>query len=582
MRIRRRDAAFLVTSLVTSLFAAAGASADDAKSGGGLVGWVENTQGAPLSGAVVSLFGRGIRGGSLVTLTDSAGQFALPSLPPGSYTLRAVSNGHQPAPARQITVLPNHESLFTVALTPDDPSSGTTAEEASAAVSTREWRWLVRHRRRSALEATEHTASTTGSRTATAEGPTPSDHPLADLAGSLEFLAAPLVLANGSETPALDPGANIGALRLGGHFDDGGSWSLGGLLAENTNTTWRMAAEFVLQPMEGHTLEAGAGFGTRDLRFGGSDTPASALDARSLGAIFVKDNWTANERVSGTMGVRYSFVGLLADRNYVDPFASLSIQPDRKTRLRAAVGSHTLAPGGDLLTVSTISSAPALVLARLDDAVQAERALRLDLSADRTLDETTSVGAFSYYEDVRDQMLNAYEGDTRARSLRITNVGAFVARGVGVSVNRAFGNSVRSSFSYSYGHCTREGAVVGPAMALGLPGPQGSASNFHDFVARVETLIDATDTRLAAYFRLNSLRPVDADPRATHSSALTTRFDVQLTQGLPFLQSLTRADWEVLVSVRNLSYETAEAGVLDELAVLRPPKRVLGGVSVRF
>jgi hypothetical protein len=95
-------------------------------------------------------------------------------------------------------------------------------------------------------------------------------------------------------------------------------------------------------------------------------------------------------------------------------------------------------------------------------------------------------------------------------------------------------------------------------------------------------MIDATDTRLAAYCRLNSLQAADGESRSSQSPVLTKRFDVQLTQGLPFLQSLTRADWEVLLSVRNLSYETSDAGALDELAVVRPPNRVLGGVSVRF
>ncbi len=89
------------------------------------MGFVENTHGLPVSGAVVSLFGRGIRGGSLVTMTDSAGQFALPSLPAGSYTLRALGTGHQPAAARKVTVLPNQESLFTVSLAPEDSEAAT-------------------------------------------------------------------------------------------------------------------------------------------------------------------------------------------------------------------------------------------------------------------------------------------------------------------------------------------------------------------------------------------------------------------------------------------------------------------------
>jgi hypothetical protein len=135
---------------------------------------------------------------------------------------------------------------------------------------------------------------------------------------------------------------------------------------------------------------------------------------------------------------------------------------------------------------------------------------------------------------------------------------------------------VQTSVAYTYGLSERNAAIE-PSL-----GGSYHFARFHDVVAHVETLIDATDTRVAAYCRLNSLRPADCEPLAGHSAPLTTRFDVQVTQGLPFLQSLTRAEWEVLFSVRNLSYETSEAGTLDELAVLRPPNRVLGGVSVRF
>ena len=69
--------------------------------GGELLGWVEDTQGTPVAGAVISIFGRGLARGGLVTLSDDTGHFVLPSLPPGSYTLRALRAGHAPAAARQ-------------------------------------------------------------------------------------------------------------------------------------------------------------------------------------------------------------------------------------------------------------------------------------------------------------------------------------------------------------------------------------------------------------------------------------------------------------------------------------------------
>jgi len=102
-------------------------------------------------------------------------------------------------------------------------------------------------------------------------------------------------------------------------------------------------------------------------------------------------------------------------------------------------------------------------------------------------------------------------------------------------------------------------------------------------VARLETVIDRSDTRLAALCRLSAL--ADDRVQAAHAAARTTnaaRFDLQLTQGLPFLQPLTRADWEILLAVRNMFYEASQSGFLDELAVQDPPTRVVGGISVRF
>jgi hypothetical protein len=569
MRFRRQHGVFLLATLAARV-AAAGEPA-----GSGLVGLVESTQGAPVSGAVISLFGRGIRGGSLVTLTDSAGQFALPSLPAGSYTLRAIGNGHQPAAARQVTVLPNQESLFTVSLAPEGKEDGfapAADSDPGATVAPREWRWLVRHRKRSVLEASDHSA-TVAPAVASAVAPTP-DRWLTDLVGSVAFLSAPFGVA--SDSDLLLDGSNMGAVKLGGRFEGGGTWNLGGLLAESSSTTWRMAAEFILQPADGHTLETGAGFGTRDLRLGAKGPEGGALDTRSLGAIFVKDTWTASDRVTTDLGVRYSFVGFIENHNYLDPFATVAVNLGRHTTLRGSVATHTLAPGGDLLTVATLSSSPELGLARIDDGVRAERAVRIDFSAERSLGSTATIGAFSFSEDVRDQMLYSYEGDARARMLRISNIGAVLVRGIGVTASRRFGPNVQTSVAYTYGRSNRDAGIE---FGIGLP---YRVARFHDLVARVETMIDATDTRLAAYCRLNSLQAADGESRSSQSPVLTKRFDVQLTQGLPFLQSLTRADWEVLLSVRNLSYETSDAGALDELAVVRPPNRVLGGVSVRF
>jgi hypothetical protein len=126
--------------------------------------------------------------------------------------------------------------------------------------------------------------------------------------------------------------------------------------------------------------------------------------------------------------------------------------------------------------------------------------------------------------------------------------------------------------TYTYGHAWRPESAGAPTLLAFREG------DFHDLAARVETMIEGTDTRVIAFCRVNRL----ASPELRPGGMTNTRFDVQVSQGLPFLGAITRADWDVLVAVRNLFYEASEGGVLDEMAVAHPPKRVLGGISVRF
>ena len=553
--------------------------------GGGLVGWVEDTRGTPVSGVVISLFGKGVDAAGLVTLSDSAGRFFLPSLPAGSYTLRALAAGHLPAPARQVTVLPDRDSTFTVSLTPlkGDPAAPV-ADAASApaddpgADATAELRWLLRHKRRSVLEDQGQTVPSD----AVADGAAGSVHLaswLGDLGGSVEVMANPAGVGVGSGPPGVQSPESFSVLRLNGRMGAGGSWSLGGLVADSESTSWRAAAEFIIEPGGGHEIQAGSGYGTRLFQPLVSGNGEGRLDNRTVGAIFVQDRWQATENVAYTAGARFSYIGFLTDRNHMDPFAAVELKRDDRTRVRGTVASRTLVPGGDLLTLSVVGSAPAMAFAVMDDQLRAERSMHYELAVDQALGAAT-VSARTFYEGVDDQLVNAFSGPSEARALRIINGGALATRGMGLTVARRFGDAFSGSLSYTYGHSwRREPAVVEEAGVL----PDLFAyhdADFHDLVTRVETFIDCTDTRVIAFYRLNSLSPEVEGKKA--SAVANTRFDVQVRQGLPFLGTLTRADWEFLLAVRNLFYETGEGAILDEVAVLNPPKRVLGGISVRF
>ncbi len=581
---RHRGAALIAGALL-----APGALAAAEKEGGGLLGWVESTQGVPVAGALVSVFGKGIRGGSLVTLSDSSGQFFLPSLPAGSYTLRALGNGHQPAPAQTITVLPHQDSVFTVSLQPvggkaeaeraDDSTSSATAEDEAR----RELRWLVRHKRRSVLEDRSQEPP------AGSEGPSEAAPARADLAdtvapylpsvaGTFEVVTTPALIGeDGALSLAGGVPTSQGVLKLHGKMADFGEWKLGGLVTESEGTAWRMAAEFMLTPGGGHEIQTGAGYGTRYLRPHLGEGPAAPLDTRSVGSLFARDSWRMGESWTASFGGRYSYVGFLQDGNSVDGFAALERAVGRHGRIHGSFAVKTVAPGGDLLTLSSLASAPVLTLAHLDDSLHAERTSRYELGLDRSFGQAT-IGAFIFREGVRDQLVNV-QGRQANDTLRILNGGGLAVEAVGLTLARRFGNAMSGSLAYSYGRAWRGGVPGGLLADVAGFSAAFREAGYHDLVARVETFIDLTDTRLTAYYRINTLDPEGESGARPVTNA---RFDIRLTQGLPFLQPITRADWEFLVAVRNLFYEDFEGGALDEMAALHAPKRVMGGFAVKF
>jgi hypothetical protein len=561
-------------AVVASVFAhplvCAEAQADE---GGGLVGWVESSRGAPVAGAVVSIFGKGIRGGSLLTQADNEGQFVLPSLPAGSYTLRAIGTGHRPSAAQHITVLPNRDALSTLSLTPvgEEPAEEVASPDALSE-GEREWRWLVRHKRRSVLETAGHDVQREAGTPAPAHPQAASLASLGLVDGSMELAATGGGARSLADAAGTGMPGGVGSLRLRGRLADGVRWSLGGLVAESEGRAWRTAAAFVLEPGGGHDVELGAGYGAGDMRAtltGGEPEPN-----RAVGAVFVRDRWQLGERLTATTGARYTYIGFLPDSHHADAVLQIELRGDAQTLVRGSVTARTLTPGGDLLTLSTVAASPAITWARLEEGLRPASTLRYEVGVDRGLG-SARVGAYVFDETTRDLLLTTFDGPTPY----VRNAGGLGTRGFGVTVGRRFGGVVDGSVTYTFG----QGRRSGPARFADVAVTSFDAAEFHDLVARLETIIDWSDTRVAARCRLNTLTDDrGASLAGTPRTSTATRFDVQLTQGLPFLQPLTRADWELLVAVRNMFYEASQGGFLDELAVQDPPTRVVGGISVRF
>jgi len=546
-----------------------------AADGGGVVGWVEDARGLPVAGALVSLFGKGLNGGGLITVSDTSGRFMLPALPAGSYTVRAL--GETGATSRRVTVLPGRDSIFTLSFAPQPDHGDIEDTLVSVSPTERELRWLLRHKKRSVLEAEGSTPRTDDGASAprSAELLGSLVPWLPELAGSVQWTASSALPTTSRQeqgrTDAATP--SLGALSLQGRLGDG-HWNLSGLLADADSGAFRVAAEFQLEPGGGQELRAGAGYGSWLLQ--PLALPASrSNDGRTVGALFLQDSWHVSDRLTADAGARYTYIGFLQDRNAVSPSASLEYRAGRRTRLRASSSARTLIPGGDILTLSTLATTPAMAIALVGDSVRPERILRHEFGVEHRV-RSSRFGVFAFREGVRDRLVNLIDPhDTR--SLRILNARGVVVDGAGVSYEQHVGSGFSGGITYTYGRSRPgEASVLAPGGVLGT-----ADGTFQDVVVRAEALLDSTGTRVTAYYRINALRP-QAEGLGNPGAQVSQRFDVQLVQVVPFLRSMTRAEWEVLLAFRNLFYEPAEAATLDEIAVVNPPTRVVGGISVRF
>jgi hypothetical protein len=217
-----------------------------------------------------------------------------------------------------------------------------------------------------------------------------------------------------------------------------------------------------------------------------------------------------------------------------------------------------------------------------------ERVEHLEIAMEREWAGDFVVGLRAFRQHVDDQIVTLFGGglpgkaDATLGHYYVASGGDFESRGWGVSVSRDLTDGFRASIDYTQADSRWVGASP-DAYALGIAAAsvvRDGRERIHDLTTTVATVVPIVDTRVFVAYKLNS-GFVAHDP--TNASARPgTRFEVQVNQALPFM-NFTSAHWEMLVAVRNLFRDDVlDSSVYDELLVVRPPKRVIGGVTVKF
>jgi hypothetical protein len=591
--------------------------------GGSIDGIVSDDRGGPLPGAMVSALGATIA----MTVTDTHGRFSLQKLPAGDYTLRAhlagfaassranVHVGFTPSPMHRLQLRRIDVPVATAGRTADTITArpilaagfGLPAiemPEATAADdddhSHTDTAWRLRHLTRSILKSSANTVVFAG------DEPSASDDPLfgraapgvGSVAGSLfadlPFTGEVNLLTTGAFGPSdLFSGdilpRGVAYLAIGSPMP-AGDWALRAAMSEGDLSSWIVAGSFVSRRDGVHSYDLGLSYSTQEYQGGNPLALAAVSDgSRNVGEVYALDRWTVSPGVSFEYGGRYARYDYLAQPGLFSPRAGLTLEPTDKTRITAVLAQRMIAPGAEEFLAPAVAG-PWLPPERtfsplLGNDLRVERARYLDVLFEHDLNRTFAIGVRRFFQGVDNQAVTIFgmESPSGTRSVGhyyVATAGSVDTQGWGVRLSSADSNRVSGSVDYTrtHGRWNSAGDLAEATPWLARL-TRAQDEDIHDLTTSIRTSIPETATRVFVLYKLNS-----GYARRTGSlseTGLDGRFDVQVNQALPF--GLGGTKWEVLIGVRNLFRDPNDlASIYDELLVVRPPKRVVGGFLVKF
>lgn len=607
---------------------------------GRLLGMVTDDAGAPFQAMLVSASGPA---GTAVAECDADGRFEFRDLRPGIYLLRAHAAGFSTADRHVVEIKPGLSTLRSVRLSrvsvevsaasrmltagvvsgfgpgvssswlsetpelaqPDsEPGASDLVDRPSPAPHDHtEKAWRLRRARRSVLKDQAGAIQLAGA----GDRFVPDDdfaalpgHPQSDLldgfalSGQFHLLTRATIDSPTSPWSVNQLPGQVAYVALGAPVGEYG-WGIRGAVTAGDSGSWVLASSYSTDASSDHSFELGASYSKQRAADGDFDlTPdefsgQNLYASREVGSIKADGLWTVSPRLVVGYGATVAHYGYLSDGRVLSPRAQLVVEPVSRTRVRAAVIRHMLAPGAEefLPPTSGVWLPPERTFAplSLSAPLQVEETRHFEVALERDVGRDSVVGVRRFYQEVSNQMVTMFGVRPTSTSSAtdyyyLANAPGLNAQGWGVSFSHAVAGRVHGVVDYSV---TR--AQWAPWTVAGLsPETVGvlrtGAEQFHDVTTSIEAEIPETATRVFVLARVNTAYA--RSEAVSLASGLDTRFAFRVQQTLPFAP-FGGSDWEVLVDVRSLFREqVAGASVYDELLVVRPPKQFVGGLIVHF
>lgn len=593
---------------------------------GGIFGSVEDEKGAPVAGATVTAVGTT----TTVVTTDRDGRFELRALSPGPYLVRARLSGFIAPRGQIVEVRPSGRATSSIALRRAVVAETTTplpvlaagagavpesVPQPSAAVDDSgnagnddhsEMAWRLRHARRSVLKDLTMPGGLLGDDEFVGRpgllDRAESASRLATNFGAAPFSGQVNLLTTGAfDSPQQFFTSNsfshsIAYLELGAPVGEHADWTARAALTQGAIASWIVAGNYAIRAPARHRYDIGLSYSTQRYAGGTFSGERGVTDgSRNAGELSAFDTFSITPNVTLTYGGRYARYDYLDGENLFSPRVALTVEPLEHFRVSGVLSRRAVAPGAEefiprmddgiwLPPQRTFSS---LVLTQ---PLAAERSTHMEVAVERDVAlATITVRAFRQH--VADQLLTLFGLDLPGTPAAVGHyvlmtAGDAKASGVSAGLRAAFARRVRGAVEYSVTNARLGSSEDRSTVTLLAPSAiRPDPDRVHDLAASIETEVPETATRVVVFYRVSNgfARPgVGATIGETDRPVLDSRFDVQVRQSLPFMD-FSSAKWEMLVAVRNFFRETApDQSIYDELLVVRPPKRIVGGLTLKF
>jgi hypothetical protein len=604
---------------------------------GAILGNVLDERGAPVVGAMVSALGAT----SAFAVSDRSGRFELRTLPPGPYLVRAHLVGFVASRGQVVEVRPSGRASSSIALrhanpvratspllagvsgggeegevpdgaAADDPSVVSPADDHS------ELAWRLRHIRRGILKDAEVDLLATGGDDPNLFGPatmlsravgTPARLATTFIAGTPFSGQVNLLTTGMFDSPqqlftADNFSRSIAYLALSAPVGESADWTMRAALTQGDIASWIVSGQYATRAPARHRYDVGLAYSTQRYDGGNFAALRSVTDgSRNAGSLYAFDAFSITPAITLSYGGRYARYDYLDGASLLSPRVALTVAPSAHLRFTGAVSRRALAPGAEEFmprfdsgvwlppqrTFSSLTGRP----------LEAERTDHAEIEIERDIAATTvSVRAFK--QQVEDQLVTLFGLDMLGAPAAlghyfINNSGDVSASGMSAGLRTAIAGRLRGSVEYTVARARFTQADSAAYLFVLAPSAlRVEPERVHDLATAIETDVPETSTHVVVLYRVSnafsrsstSADPVGAKRTAQPSSdihpGLDARFDVEVRQSLPFMDFST-AKWEMLIGVRNFFRDAApDQSVYDELLVVRPPKRIVGGLTLKF